>query len=74
MNTEKKLTAVEWLFEQLLKGKFGMKKIIEQAKEKEKQQIIDAEDKMKEIINAYKECFELFIHTEKWDEATELTF
>jgi 2-iminoacetate synthase ThiH len=41
MSTEKKLTAVEWLHEEMLKGKISMKDILEQAKEKEKQNIID---------------------------------
>jgi hypothetical protein len=27
-------------------------------------------EKRKELIEAYKECFELFIPSEKWDEAT----
>jgi len=45
MSTEKKLTAVEWLVEHLTEYGFNLKlhKVeIQQAKEKEKQQIIDA--------------------------------
>ena len=37
-----KKSAVEWLVEEMLKGNFNMKNIIKQAKEMEKQQIIDA--------------------------------
>jgi hypothetical protein len=37
-----KQTAVEWLQSEMLKGKFNVKTIFEQAKEMEKQQIIDA--------------------------------
>ena len=35
-------TAIEWLESEMLKPNLGMKEIIEQAKEMEKQQIIDA--------------------------------
>jgi hypothetical protein len=35
-------TAVEWLEDEMLKGKFSMKNIFEQAKEMEKEQICDA--------------------------------
>lgn len=37
-----KQTAVEWLESEMLKPNLGMKDILEQAKEMEKQQIIDA--------------------------------
>ena len=52
MSTEKKLTAVEWLVEHLTEYCFNLKlhKLeIKKAKEKEKQQIIDAhyEDSIK---------------------------
>ena len=39
-----KQTAIEWLESEMLKPNLGMKEIIEQAKEMEKQQIIDAYD------------------------------
>jgi hypothetical protein len=37
-----KQTAVEWLFEQFIRGSLPKKGLLEQAKEIEKQQIIDA--------------------------------
>lgn len=40
MSTEKKLTAIEWLEQEMLKPNLSMKDILEQAKELEKQQII----------------------------------
>lgn len=39
-----KQTAVEWLVDELLEGKLLMPSLIEQAKEMEKQQIIDARE------------------------------
>ena len=41
-------TAVEWLESEMLKPNLGMKEILEQAKELEKQQIIDAFNKGKD--------------------------
>ena len=41
---EQKQTAVEWLVDELLDGKLLMPSLIEQAKEMEKQQIIDANE------------------------------
>lgn len=35
------------------------------------EEVPDREAEMRETINLYKECFEQFIPTEKWDEATE---
>ena len=40
-----KQTAVEWLVDELLSGKLLIPSLIEEAKEMEKQQIIDAYDK-----------------------------
>ncbi len=37
-----KQTAVEWLFSEMLKGRFNLFEVIEQAKEMEKQQIAKA--------------------------------
>jgi hypothetical protein len=42
--SNKKQTAVEWLESEMLKPNLSMKDILEQAKEMEKQQIIDAYD------------------------------
>ena len=77
MNTEK-LTAMQELIE-LRNKSFDVIKFVKwfdenknYILEKEKQQIIDtSEYKIKAVINSYKECFELFIPIEKWDEATE---
>ena len=50
-----KQTAVEWLASEMLKPNLSMKDILEQAKEIEKQQIIDAYDKGCNEINLYYE-------------------
>ena len=60
MSTEKKLTAVEWLFDEMLKGKFNMKEIIKQAKELEKQQIIDSCNTFGNLNGVDKEDFEQY--------------
>ena len=44
MENKPKQTAVEWLIDELLDGKLLMPSLIEQAKEMEKQQIIDSFD------------------------------
>lgn len=46
-----KKTAVEWLVEEMLKGNLSMKDILEQAKQMEKQQIIEAH-----AVGRIKEC------------------
>jgi hypothetical protein len=45
-----KQTAVEWLEDEMLKGKFSMKNIFEQAKEMEKQQNDTSKVKRFEVI------------------------
>jgi hypothetical protein len=45
------MTAVEWLESEMLKPNLSMKDIIEQAKEMEKQQIIDAHGIKTKSIN-----------------------
>ena len=42
MTTETQQSTVEWIEQEMLKGNLSMKQILEQAKEMEKQQIIDA--------------------------------
>ena len=42
MTNNKQQTAVEWLEQEMLKPNLSMKEILEQAKEMEKEQIIDA--------------------------------
>ena len=52
-----KTTAVEWLEQEMLKPKISMKEIIEQAKEMENQQIIDAYDNGKHLFYDANEYF-----------------
>jgi hypothetical protein len=57
-----KETAIEWLLEELNNGRHLTNKLIEQAKEMEKQQIIDAYDvtwdaNIKDGKDYYKETF-----------------
>ena len=60
-----KQTSIEWLIEQMLKGKFNMNEVFEQAKEMHKQEIIEAflddltpsKQNIKEAEQYYQETF-----------------
>jgi hypothetical protein len=63
MTNNKKQTAVDWIEQEMLKGNLSLKEILEQAKEKQKQQSINdfvAGNKLEFYDGTEKECAEQY--------------